>query len=83
MGRSATFAEWIDMGTLAAFQKRVKSLNGEAGVCEYRFEPSNGDFWLFEAENAEEILGAILHVRSGRVYAISEDVQRFVRDTFE
>lgn len=70
--------QWIDMGTFNAFQKRVQILNRKSETRAYRFTRSNGNFWLFEAENQDEILGAILHVQKGRVYAISEDVHAFV-----
>jgi hypothetical protein len=78
---AATVASWIDMGTFAGFQKRVNTLNKKTENREYRFSRSNGNFWLFEAESKDEILGAILHVQKGRVYAISEDVYAFVQNT--
>ncbi len=80
---AATLTSWIDMGTFAGFQKRVSSLNQKAESREYRFTRSNGNFWLFEAENPDEILGAILHVQKGRVYAISEDVYAFVNQALK
>lgn len=70
------------MGLLSDFLASIERLQAESSTWNYRFEPASKGFWLLEAEDDEEILGGILYVQEERVYAISEDVERFVRELF-
>jgi hypothetical protein len=76
----------IDLGRVASFKSRITRLNKRIKGRKYRFkkmsEGEEGNFWLFEAEDDEEILGAVVKVQDGRVYAISEDVLNLVESEF-
>lgn len=73
---------WIDMGVLSNFLRKIERLQSTDSPQQFRFSPSFGDFWVFEVEDDEDILGGVLAVQEGRVYAISEDVYGFVTRTF-
>lgn len=83
MSQTPPFAQWIDLGTFSGFQKRVNALSQLSDDHDYRFTRASGNFWLLEVEDNEEILGGLLHVRKGRVYAISEDVYVFVNQALK
>lgn len=78
---SSNNPRWIDLGKLKDFLGRIKKTQTMDSEYEYRFVEASDDFWLLEAENEDEILGALLHVEEDRVYAISEDVASFVNRT--
>ena len=77
---------FIDLGRVASFKSRVTRLNKRIKGRKYRFrkmsQGEEGNFWLFEAEDDDEILGAVVKIQDGRVYAISEDVLNLVEAEF-
>lgn len=76
----------ISLGTKTAFKARLARLNKRIKARTYRLrefiEIDSGSFWLFEAEDADEILGAVLQIKDGQVYAISEDVLNLLKEGF-
>lgn len=76
----------IPLGTKTAFKAKLARLNKRIKARTYRLrefiEIEGGSFWLFEAEDADEILGAILKIKDGQVYAISEDVLHLLEEEF-
>lgn len=70
----------IDMGPLAEFSKKMKRLKQRFSDRVYRFRRlvGQGNFWIFEEEDEDDIYGAVLQVQAGRVYAISDDVYEAV-----
>ena len=70
---------FIDLGEIQAFMSRIESARSKMGEGLIHFRQLlEGDFWVFEHELEEEILGALVHVADGRVYAISEDVETLI-----
>ena len=76
--------QFIDLGPLKDFLIRFKALQDCVTDRWVRFQemPGHGGFWLFEDEDDEEVVGGILHVNKGRVYAISQDVANLVKESF-
>src|SRR3989338_1553734 len=75
--------ESIEMGLLEDFMSQVDILAQRFPDRDYRFKSlDKGDFWLFEEEDDEEIVGGIFQVTHGRVYAISRDVFDLVSKAF-
>ena len=73
----------IEMGLLEDFMNQVDILAQRFPDRDYRFKSlDKGDFWLFEDEDDEEIVGGIFQVTHGRVYAISRDVFDLVSKVF-
>jgi hypothetical protein len=74
----------IDLGPINDFIKRLNALQESVKNRWIRFAEmqENSGFWLFEDENDDEIVGGILHVEQGRVYAISQDVANLVEESF-
>jgi hypothetical protein len=70
------------MGLLEDFMSQIDVLGQRFSDREYRFKVLNGDFWLFEEEDEDEIIGGIFQVNHGRVYAISRDVFDLVSKAF-
>lgn len=75
---------FIDLGPLSAFKRRLKALQARVSGRWFRFYEMEGHagFWLFEDEDEEDIVGGVLHVSQGRVYAISRDVADLVSESF-
>lgn len=76
--------EFIDLGSVAAFKRRLALLQRRVSDRIFRFSEmeQHAGFWLFEDEDDDEILGGVLHVKGGRVYAISKDVEKLVGESF-
>lgn len=76
----------IDLGAVNEFSSRVEQLSDASEGRVYRFRPLEevkaGDFWVFEQEDDEEILGGLLQIEGQRVYAISQDVFNFIHNAF-
>gem|GEM_PF-930464 len=74
----------IDLGSLNDFLAAFSQIQTEIVDSVFRFnEMENKDgFWLLEEEDDEFINGGVLRVMGGRIYAISEDVHRFVENVF-
>lgn len=76
--------QFIDLGPLKDFSKRFKALQDRVSNRLFRFSEmqEHAGFWLFEDEDDEEIVGGILQINGGHVYAISEDVANLVEESF-
>jgi hypothetical protein len=76
--------EFIDLGSVVAFKRRLAALQGRVVDRIFRFSKmeKHAGFWLFEDEDDDEIVGGVLHVKGGRVYAISKDVEKLVGESF-
>lgn len=77
----------IDLGAFTTFRRKVATLSDCMEDREFRLREldgvqGDGGFWVLEEEDEEALFGGILHVKSGRVYAISSDVYDFVTDAF-
>ncbi len=76
----------IDLGAVGTFKARITRLNKRIKGRSYKLrelvESDEGSFWLFEAEDDDEILGGVLKMKKGRFYAISEDVLSLLDSEF-
>ena|SRR3989339_1345870 len=69
------------LGTLAEFQKLIKTLNRKAkDEAEYVFQNMEKDFWVLQEDyhDSDEFDCAIFRVVKGEVYALSHDVLNFL-----
>jgi hypothetical protein len=69
--------EFIDIGSVVAFKRRLAALQGRVVDRIFRFSKmeKHAGFWLFEDEDDDEIVGGVLH-------AISKDVEKLVGESF-
>jgi len=74
----------IDLGPFKEFNSKIKRIQSRFKDRAYRFSKMlgvEGDFWVFEEEDDEEIIGGVLRVQEGRVYALSDDVYALVQNS--
>lgn len=73
-----------DLGSLKQFLAEIARAQKRLSDRLFRFtemDGTGGEFWLFEDEDDDEIVGAVLQVQADRVYALSQDVYRLVTDS--
>ncbi|HAU39414.1 MAG: hypothetical protein UV80_C0004G0018 [Candidatus Peregrinibacteria bacterium GW2011_GWF2_43_17] len=74
------------VATSDEFRQFIDKLNKKSkGIATYVFKRMKGDHWVFE-ENinlSDDVDCAILRVVEGKVYALSEDVVRFMKGVFK
>ncbi|EKD64257.1 MAG: hypothetical protein ACD_51C00037G0003 [uncultured bacterium] len=75
-------SEDLFIATLDQFQKWVKKMNKAAkDEASYLLQKMEGNHWVFQEDvhDEDEFDCAIVKVLKGKVYALSQDVMRFVK----